>query len=93
LFCPFLCPSSFVCFFVLFEVRWHFHSMRSLRRLTALTQIGMGSCFYTNGRGDLCQREQRGGTMLNPPISVHCQSVLCSPYQSLERFKAVHFEV
>ena len=29
------------------------------------------SDFYTNGRGNLCPREQRGGTILNPPISVH----------------------
>jgi hypothetical protein len=31
----------------------------------------MESSFYTDGRGDLCPHEQRGGTMLNPPISFH----------------------
>ena len=42
-----------------------------------LSHVRMGSSFYTNGRRNLCPRQQRGGTMLNAPIGVHV--LFCEP--------------
>jgi hypothetical protein len=40
----------------------------------------MGSSFYTNGRGDLCPRERRGGTMWYENL-MKLSKILHQPYK------------
>jgi hypothetical protein len=63
--------------FVLFQLSYIAFSYFDFTSVVHVHWHELSSSFYSNGRGDLCPREQQGGTMSNPPISV--QVSYCEP--------------